>query len=214
MFTGLVRGKGAVKAVESAPEGRRLQVEVELAEADYPLGASVAIAGVCLTVVASEAVPGAGSGRVVLSFEAAFETLDKTTLGGLSAGAAVNYEPSLRLGDALGGHLVSGHVDGVGKLARSARRGDAWEYWFQAPGPLMRFVAPKGSICIDGVSLTVNAVDGNTFMVGLVPHTLEVTSLSALEPGDAVNLEVDQLARYVVRAMEFDREDPGRTNDD
>jgi riboflavin synthase len=158
------------------------------------VGASVAISGVCLTVVAS------ASGRV--EFDAAFETLRATTLGELAVGSRVNLEPSLRVGDPLGGHLVSGHVDGVATVRSVARRGDAREVWLDVPEPLRRFVAAKGSVALDGVSLTVNAIDATGFAVGLIPHTLSVTTLDDLAPSSRLNLEVDVLARYVARLLD------------
>jgi riboflavin synthase len=154
---------------------------------------------VCLTVTET--------GDDFFAADVAFETLAVTTLGQLSVDAPVNIEPSLRLGDALGGHLVSGHVDGVGRLLRVEVRGDARECWFWMPEPLRRYVAVKGSITVDGVSLTVNRVDETGFMVGLIPHTLQVTTLGSLvehvEQQPAVNLEVDVLARYVERLLQF-----------
>ena len=198
MFTGLVQATGTLVAVTEGRDGRRMTLECPLEQRDLVLGASVAIDGVCLTVV------DAGGGKA--SFDAAFETLRATTLGGKVVGNHVNLEPALRMGDALGGHLVSGHVDGVGTLRSLEQRGEAWEVWFDAPGPLHRYIAPKGSITVQGVSLTVNDVDGDGFMVGIIPHTLSVTTLGELSPGDAVNLEVDVLARYVARLLQCDGE--------
>nr|WP_255216614.1 riboflavin synthase [Pseudenhygromyxa sp. WMMC2535] len=211
----MVQATGVVRSREDKREGRRLEIAATLAEGDRSLGASVCVSGVCLTVTAASAEH--------FAVDVAFETLDKTTLGALEVGAPVNLEPSLRLGDALGGHLVSGHVDGVGHLRGVRARGDARECWFWVPPELRRYVAVKGSICIDGVSLTVNTVDEQGFMVGLIPHTLEVTTLggliesigSAPEPdlgsgGPACNLEVDMLARYVERLLGA-RELPGGT---
>lgn len=169
-------------------------MEARLAEGDRTLGASIAVGGVCLTVVESDA-----QGAV---FDAAFETLQCTTVGSWQAGRRVNLEPALRVGDALGGHLVSGHVDGVGTLRGREPVGDAVKMWFEAPGECAGFIARKGSICVDGVSLTVNEVDASGFAVGIVPHTLEVTTLGELQAGDAVNLEVDVVARYVQRLLE------------
>lgn len=202
MFTGLVQSMGQVAAIEPRAEGRTLRVRAALSEGDRALGASVAVNGVCLTVTAADAES--------FTVDAAFETLAKTTLGQLEAGTPVNLEPAMRVGDPIGGHLVSGHVDGVGRLESLEARGDARECWFWVPAALAGFVAVKGSICIEGVSLTVNAVrddpgGGARFMVGLIPHTLEVTTLGRLEPGVAVNLEVDQLARYVARLLEVER---------
>lgn len=197
MFTGLVQTTGTIRAIELGAEGRRLEIAAELAAADRSLGASVCVSGVCLTVTAS--------GPDFFAADAAFETLELTTLGALEVGARVNLEPSLRLGDALGGHLVSGHVDGVGQLRHVEQRGEARECWFAVPEPLRRYVAVKGSIAINGVSLTVNKLDDEGFMVGLIPHTLEVTTLAELVAGvdrqPAVNLEVDMLARYVERLL-------------
>jgi riboflavin synthase len=179
MFTGIVREVGRVAAFD----GSRLIVETGT-EAD--VGDSVAIAGVCLTVAARRD----GS----LAFDVVPETLARTTLGSLSAGAEVNVEPSLRAGDPLGGHIVQGHVDGVGTLRE---RGDLT--WFDAPSEIVRYCVEKGSIAVDGTSLTVAATDDEGFAVALVPHTLEATTLGALSPGDRVNLEVDLLAKYVER---------------
>jgi riboflavin synthase len=177
MFTGIVRERGRVASFD----GARLVVET-VTEAG--VGDSVAIAGVCLTVVERDE----GS----LAFDVVSETLSRTTLGGLSAGDEVNVEPSLRAGDLLGGHIVQGHVDGVGRLRE---RGDLT--WFDAPAEIVRYCVEKGSIAVDGTSLTVAASDDGGFAVALVPHTLEATTLGSLAPGDAVNLEVDVLAKYV-----------------
>ena len=149
----------------------------------------------CLTVTSREGD--------TFTVEAAFETLDLTTLGSLAPGDRVNLEPSLRVGDAIGGHLVSGHVDGVGTLVSVDSRGDAREMWFEVPASLAPFIATKGSVCVDGVSLTINRVEGARFMIGVIPHTLEVTTLGARAVGDAVNIEVDQLARYVARILDY-----------
>lgn len=203
MFTGLVQTTGVVRAVREGPEGRRFEIAAELAEGDRTLGASVCVSGVCLTV--TDASPGH------FAADAAFETLAVTTLGDLAVGERVNLEPSLRIGDPIGGHLVSGHVDGVGHLRSVEPRGDAREVWVFAPESLRRYIPVKGSITVDGVSLTVNAIDDTGFMVGLIPHTLDVTTLgerlAALAASGAggdrprVNLEVDMLARYVERLL-------------
>jgi riboflavin synthase len=205
MFTGLVRAVGTLLDATDAPAARRLRVAAPLDARDLQLGASVAVNGVCLTVTASDADS--------FSADAAFETLRKTTLGGLAVGARVNLEPSLRVGDALGGHLVSGHVDGVGSLRSREPRGEAVEMWFQSPPELSRFIAVKGSIAVDGTSLTVNEVRGDTFAVGLVPHTLAHTILGTLTPGDPVNLEIDLVARYVGRLSEFTSSSPATRED-
>ncbi len=195
MFTGLVRSVGRVEAVRSSAEQRTFVVAAALEEHDRILGASVSVAGVCLTVTSSTP-----QGFTV---EAAFETLACTSLGALKVGSRVNLEPALRLGDALGGHLVSGHVDGIARLRSLTPRGDAMLLWFDVPPELLPFVAVKGSACLDGVSLTINAVDVRGFSVGLIPHTLAVTTMGERVVGDALNLEVDQLARYVARLLEF-----------
>jgi riboflavin synthase len=196
VFTGLVQAVGRVRAIEERTQGRRLAIEVgasELREADRAIGASVCVDGVCLTVIENDA-----RGFAV---DVAFETLRVTTLGRVAVGSRVNLEPSLRVGDPLGGHLVSGHVDGLARLLTREARGEACEMWFEIPQPLARFVAVKGSICLGGVSLTLNAVEGTRFMVGLVPHTLRATTLDALGPGDELNVEIDTVARYVERLL-------------
>lgn len=200
MFTGLVQAKGRVSEVRESAESKRLVIEAKLDERGRELGASVAVAGVCLTVTSATAEH--------FDVEAAFETLALTTLGDLRSGSVVNLEPALRVGDALGGHLVSGHVDGVAMLVGLKTRGDARECTFEVPAELAKFAAPKGSICIDGVSLTINEVDQNQFSVGLIPHTLSVTTLGALQPGSRVNIEVDLLARYVARLLEHGESAP------
>lgn len=178
MFTGLVREVGTVRSMT----GGRLVVETTLTA---EVGDSVAVDGVCLTVVAGDAG--------TLSFDAVPETLARTSLGALAAGSGVNLEPALRVGDALAGHYVQGHVDGVGTYRGAA--GDL--HWFDAPPEISRYVVEKGSIAVQGTSLTVAAVDESGFAVALIPHTLEVTTLGRLEPGDRVNLEADVLAKYV-----------------
>jgi riboflavin synthase len=202
VFTGLVQTTGVVRELREGPQSKRLMIAAELAPGDREIGASVCVSGVCLTVTESSPEH--------FATDAAFETLAVTTLGQLEPGSRVNLEPSLRLGDALGGHLVSGHVDGVGHLRRVEARGEARECWFELPEALRRYVAVKGSVAVDGVSLTVNAVDETGFMVGLIPHTLAVTTLGPLveqvaSTGEraAVNLEVDMLARYVERLLQF-----------
>jgi len=179
VFTGIVREVGRVESFD----GHRLVIDAETPAAE---GDSVAVDGVCLT-----AVDGAR-----LAFDVVEETLSRTTLGALEAGDRVNLEPALRAGDPLGGHLVQGHVDGLGRVRETGEL-----VWFDAPAELLRYCVEKGSITVDGVSLTVAAVDDEGFAVALVPHTLEVTTLGALEPGEAVNLEVDVLAKYVEKLV-------------
>lgn len=193
MFTGLVRTIGRVTAVHPRPEARRIAIASDLAATDLVLGASVCCSGACLTVVDGKA----GAFEV----DVAFESLRRTTIGAWSVGTAVNLEPSLRVGDALGGHFVSGHVDGVARVRSVADRGAARELWIDLPEELMGFVAPKGSIAFDGTSLTINDVDARGLMVGIVPHTLAATTIGGLEAGAQVNVEVDLLARYVARQI-------------
>jgi|SRR5581483_3149985 len=180
MFTGIVRELGRVASFD----GRRLVVA---AETEAGIGDSVAIDGVCLTVVSN-----GGS----LAFDVVPETLSRTTLGALSEGDAVNVEPALRAGDPLGGHIVQGHVDAVGRV-----RSIGEPVWIDAPAEVLRYCAEKGSIAVDGVSLTIAALDDAGFAVALVPHTLAATTLGEAEPGTAVNLEVDVLAKYVERLL-------------
>ena len=192
MFTGIVQSVGRIASVTPRTEGARLAVDAGIfAEGDIAVGDSVALNGCCLTVVAIDGP--------TLRFDVSAETLRCTA--GLDARGAVNLEKALRLSDRLGGHLMSGHVDGVGvveQVTAVAEEGSVLLY-VAAPGELARFVAPKGSIAVDGVSLTVNAVDGRRFSVNLIPHTLAVTTLAALRAGARVNLEVDLIARYLER---------------
>jgi riboflavin synthase len=193
VFTGLIREVGTVLAVEGGADGVRLTIEAPQTAPDAQLGDSVAIDGVCLTVVAV-----AGDS---FAFDAVPETLDRTSLGTLDHGSRVNLEPALRAGDALGGHYVQGHVDGVGSVRSVEPEGEGKRIWFAAPPELLRYVALKGSIAVQGTSLTVAAVDGAGFAVALIPHTLEATTLGALEPEDLVNLETDVLAKYVEKLL-------------
>lgn len=194
MFTGLVQKVGTLMARRPGSERQTLVIAARLEPRDRTVGASVAIDGVCLTVTEAN--------DEELCVDAVFETLRLTTLGSLSIGRHVNLEPALRVGDALGGHLVSGHVDGVGTVRAVTPRGEAREVWVDAPAGLLPFIAAKGSICLDGTSLTVNAVDARGFSVGLVPHTLQATTLHELHAQRAVNLEVDLVARYVARLLD------------
>jgi len=198
MFTGIIQAVGRHGAAERRDGDLRLRVDAgSLDLSDAKLGESIAVSGVCLTVVAFDA-----SG---FSADVSNETRSLTTLGRLGEGAAVNLERALRAGDRLGGHLVSGHVDGVGRVLRRwpDARSERWR--FAAPSSLLRYVAAKGSICVDGVSLTVNAVDAEGFEVNLVPHTLQHTAFGVTADGAEVNLEVDVIARYVERLAQADR---------
>lgn len=202
MFTGIVESKGTLARRTGGAGGgadARLLVEGELGPEALVLGESIAVDGVCLTV-AKIVTP--GPGRCAFEADASAETLAKTTLGDLTAGAAVNLERAMAMGGRMGGHIVSGHVDGVGAIAAKAPLGLSVKVTFEVPAELARFIAPKGSICVNGVSLTVNHVEGNRFDVVLVPHTRDKTSLDALPLGARVNLEVDILARYVARLLE------------
>jgi riboflavin synthase len=194
MFTGIIQAVGEITARE--PRGGDARVRIRTGKLDLDgigLGDSIATGGVCLTVVD---LPGNG-------FEAdvSLETLQRTTLGAAAAGQAVNLERSLMPASQLGGHIVSGHVDGVGSLHRRHAEARSVRMQFQAPEALAKYIAEKGSICVDGVSLTVNSVDGARFSVNIVPHTLEETTLGGLVAGSAVNLEVDIIARYLERLM-------------
>jgi len=192
MFTGLIQAVGRIARLQSRGGDVRLQVDTgALPIADIVLGESIAVSGVCLTVVAGD-----GDG---LAFDVSNETLALTTLGSLAVGATVNLERAMRPTDRLGGHLVSGHVDGVGSVLTILADARSQRWRFAAPRALLRYVAVKGSICVDGVSLTVNVVDGEGFEVNLIPHTLAHTAFGATRAGDRVNLEVDLLARYVER---------------
>jgi riboflavin synthase len=195
MFTGIIVATGRLASMADA--GGDLELGIEAAALDLTriaVGDSVSVQGVCLTVTRLD-----GS---VFYADVSTETMTKTTLCALSVGARVNLEPSLRAGDPLGGHLVSGHVDAVGKLRDIVKDARSWRLQFELPESLMRYVAPKGSICIDGVSLTVNEVAGRCFEVNIIPHTHEVTTLGALEAGAGVNVEIDVIARYLDRLMQ------------
>jgi len=192
MFTGIVQAVGHVAAREDRGNDARILIDAgALGLADVALGDSIAVAGTCLTVVAVDGT--------CWSADVSAETLRLTTLGSLAAGDVVNLEKALRLADRLGGHLVSGHVDGVGHVVRVDDDGGSQRWTFRVPATLARYIAVKGSICVDGTSLTVNAVDADTFAVTLIPHTLAVTTFGARKAGDAVNIEVDLMARYAER---------------
>jgi riboflavin synthase len=198
MFTGIITAIGEVRSLTQLAEGADMRIVVATPwqdAAEIPLGASIANSGVCLTVI--------DRGADWFAVEASAETLSKTTLGGWKVGARINLERALRMGDELGGHVVSGHVDGVGRAISTAQDHGSIRFAFEVPGELARFIAPKGSVAINGVSLTVNEVDGTTFGVNIIPHTAAHTTFGALAVGDAVNIEIDMLARYVARLREF-----------
>ena len=194
MFTGLIIATGRVLCVEE--KGGDLEIGIDAAALEpgrSKLGDSVSVEGVCLTVTRRD-----GSAFYA---DVSRETMSKTTLGTLGPGSRVNLEPSLRAGDALGGHMVSGHVDAVGRLTAAHQDGRSWRLEFELPAALMRYVAPKGSICVNGVSLTVNHVGGRMFDVNIIPHTREVTTLGDLVVDAGVNIEIDVIARYLERLM-------------
>ena len=193
MFTGIVRELGRVASVAGGDDGVRLEVEAPATAAAASLGDSVALDGVCLTVTAVE------NGR--MAFDAVPETLGRTALGRLAAGDGLNVEPALRAGEPLGGHYVQGHVDAVGRVRSVEPEGEGRRVWVDAPAEVLRLCVEKGSVAVQGVSLTVAELDQRGFAVALVPHTLAATTLGALEPGDAVNLEADVLAKYVERLL-------------
>ncbi|HZY75638.1 MAG TPA: riboflavin synthase [Jatrophihabitantaceae bacterium] len=200
MFTGIVEEIGEVVAVEPRGDSVVLRVRAAVVGEDVRHGASIAVNGVCLTVVASD-----GSGDVTLDFDVMAETLKRSVIGNLRAGDKVNLERAARVDARLDGHVVQGHVDGTGVIV-SRTPGDAWEaVRFGLPAELARYVAEKGSIAVDGVSLTVTGVGDDWFEVGLIPETLRATVLGSKQPGEPVNLEVDVLAKYVARLMETAR---------
>ncbi|MCA9176412.1 MAG: riboflavin synthase [Planctomycetales bacterium] len=199
MFTGLVELMGQVAAVHDEPPGVRVQIECPTIAPEVAIGDSICVNGCCLTVIGFLEASG---GRVGLDFQAGEETLSRTNLGELAVGSPVNLERSLRPTDRLGGHYVTGHIDGMGKVVRRTDSGDWSELWFEAPSGLMRQMASKGSIAVDGVSLTLVEVTDHQFSVALIPHTLDVTTLGRRAIGNSVNLETDVLAKYVQRQLE------------
>ena len=193
MFTGIVRERGTVRSIDGDDQGVRLRIAAPGAAAQAGIGDSISISGVCLTVVAVD------DGEV--AFDAVAETLRRSSLGRLQAGDGVNVEPALRAGEPLGGHYVQGHVDGVGCVRAVDPEGDGVLMAFDAPEEVLRYCVEKGSVTVEGVSLTITHVDDHGFGVALVPHTLAETTLGSLQPGDEVNLEADVLAKYVERLV-------------
>ncbi len=193
MFTGIITDVGRVREIERAGDVH-LTIETAFDLEKVEIGASIACSGICLTVVSK--------GDKAFKVTASQETLDCTNMADWQADSGINLERSLKVGDEIGGHIVSGHVDGVGTIAGKTPEGESIRYQFDAPDELSRFIASKGSIAINGVSLTVNEVEGNRFGVNLIPHTLEQTTFGRAEVGDRVNLEIDMLARYVARLLE------------
>jgi riboflavin synthase len=202
MFTGIVSAVGEVKAVERREGLVRLYVDSAYEPSSIEIGASIAHDGCCLTVVRVRALRNGGACHEV---EVAPESLALTTLGSLEQGDKVNLERSLRVGDELGGHMVLGHVDGVGEIISISREGEGWRVRIKPPQVIEHLIAAKGSVAVDGVSLTVNEVDAGGFGVLIIPHTWAVTTLSRLSSGDKVNLEADMMARYADRLIEARR---------
>ncbi len=194
MFTGIVTDIGRVRSVRQTERDRRYEIETAWDTAGIDLGASISHAGCCLTVTEK--------GPTWFAVEVSGETLSKTTLGAWGEGDPVNLERAAKLGDELGGHIVSGHVDGLGRVVSITPEGGSHRIDIEAPAPLHRYIAAKGSITVDGVSLTVNAVEGQVFGLNIIPHTWDATTLGGLKAGDAVNLEIDMLARYLARWQE------------
>ena len=193
MFTGIITDLGRVRAVERGKE-TRFEIATSYDTASIASGASIACSGPCLTVI--------DRGEGWFAVEASAETISRTTLGAWRQGVAVNLERSLKLGDEFGGHIVFGHVDGTVTLARQTASGDSVIFDFAAPASLLAYLAPKGSVALDGVSLTVNAVEADAFSVNIIPHTLRNTTFGAAKTGDRLNLEIDMLARYVARWLD------------
>jgi len=194
MFTGIVTDVGRVRSVRETNRDRRYEIETGYDVASIDMGASISHAGCCLTVVEK--------GEGWFAVEVSAETLAHTTLDEWEEGHAVNLERAARLGDEMGGHVVSGHVDGVGEVLSIEAEGGSHRYRIRAPRPLHRLIAPKGSIAVEGVSLTVNEVEDDVFGLNIIPHTWDVTTLGRLKPGSKVNLEIDMLARYLARWQE------------
>ena len=197
MFTGIVTALGTIRSIDPIGAGKDMRLVIHAPwedTASIALGASIACSGCCLTAVEL--------GADWFAVDVSAETLSCTTMGTWRVGSQVNLERSLKVGDELGGHIVSGHVDGVGRTVSAVPENGSIRWTFQVPQDLARFIAEKGSIAINGVSLTVNAVRGDTFGVNIIPHTASVTSFATLQPGDAVNIEIDMLARYVARLAE------------
>ena len=199
MFTGIVTDIGTIEAAKPLPKGVRLRVRTKYDPATIAIGASISTAGVCLTVVD---LPEQGSNRRWFEVEAWEEALRLTTASGWAEGTHVNLERALKIGDELGGHIVSGHVDGMAEIVARQDEGEAVRFTLEAPADLAKFIAPKGSVALDGTSLTVNKVEGRRFDVLLIHHSLTVTTWGERKVGDRVNLEVDTMARYAARLVE------------
>lgn len=202
MFTGIVSDVGRIASVTRLDEGLRFRIDTAYDPAGIDIGASIACSGVCLTVTA---LPAAGDNSRWFEVEAWEEALRLTTAASWSEGMPINLERALKMGDELGGHLVSGHVDGTAEIVAVEDEGEARRFTLEAPNEFARFIAPKGSVALDGTSLTVNRVDGTRFDVLLIRHSLDVTTWGQRKTGDRVNLEIDTMARYAARLAEFPR---------
>ena len=192
MFTGIITDIATVRAIKKTGD-TRFEFTTSFDTSKFVLGASIACNGACMTVVET--------GDDWFAIEASAESLSRTTLGDLSVGSKVNLEQATRVGDELGGHIVSGHVDGVAILTKRVPEGDSLRLTFEVPDEFAKYIASKGSVTLEGVSLTVNEVDGNTFGINLIPHTQTETTLGSKQPGDRINFEIDMLARYVARML-------------
>lgn len=201
MFTGIVTAVGEIVALETRDVGVRLRVAHDYDPNGIDMGASIAHMGCCLTVVDKGRLP---DGRAFHDVEASPETLRVTTMGEWTVGTKLNLERSLKLGDEMGGHLVTGHVDGIAEVVSRIEEGDMAVFRFRVPHDLARFVAPKGSVALDGTSLTVNAVEGDEFTVQIIPHTLAVTTWGERRTGDRIDFEIDLMARYVARLRDVE----------
>lgn len=195
MFTGIITDLGKIKSIEKAGDTRfDFLTSYDMSSVD--IGASIACNGACMTVIEK------GEGWFAITASA--ESLSKTTMGDWKEGDNINFERACRVGDELGGHIVSGHVDGVAEVVSLTQEGDSHRFKFKAPANLKNFIAPKGSVTLNGISLTVNEVEDDIFGINIIPHTMEVTNLGQTKVGDKVNLEIDMLARYVARLLEKD----------
>jgi riboflavin synthase len=198
MFTGLVTDVGEILSIEDRGELKRIRVATSYDPASIALGASIACCGPCLTAVAT----GRGGEQNWFEVDAAAETLARTSVGGWKVGTRINLERSLKIGDELGGHIVTGHVDAIAKIIERRDFDGMAHYDIQVPDELAKFIAEKGSVCLDGTSLTVNSISGSVFSILLIPHTLSVTTWGERRTGDELNLEVDLMARYAARLVE------------
>ena len=201
MFTGLIEAVGTLREMQRSTSGGRVTVASGLPLADVKIGDSIAVNGACLTVTAL--------GPGYFCADVSIETLERTTLGALTSGAAVNLERALRLGDRLGGHLVTGHIDGLASVTERVRQGNAWRINCRLEPSLARLLVAKGSVALDGISLTVNEVSDNSFSVMIIPHTLEQTTLARCQAGDRVNVETDLIGKYVARLLGTGRSEEG-----